>query len=90
MHEARLAFCRAIDHVKEQRWEAAVVCVLRGPGPAGEAFPHLNDATDFSRRQRDQYRHIARMLRPVLGVAITGPALALGLSRRRERRLGRG
>ena len=67
------------------------LCAFLGvPVPAGELFPHLNDATDFSRRQRDQYRHIARMLRPVLGVAITGPALALGLSRRRERRLGRG
>jgi hypothetical protein len=45
----------------KEGWEP--LCAFLGvPDPAGEPFPHLNDAIDFSRRQRDQYRHIARML----------------------------
>jgi hypothetical protein len=61
------------------------------PVPTDEPFPHLNDTADFSRRQQDQYRHIARMLLPALGAAAAGgvAALALGLSRRRGRRSAR-
>ena len=65
------------------------LCAFLGvPVPAGEPFPHVNDMADFSRRQREQYLHIARMLLPALGAAVTGGAagLILGLSRRRERR----
>ena len=61
------------------------LCTFLGvPVPAGEPFPHVNDTADFSRRQRDQYRQIARMLLPALGVAVAGGAagLILGLSRR--------
>jgi hypothetical protein len=59
--------------------------------PVGEPFPHVNDSADFSRRQRDQYRHIARKLLPVLGVTVAAGAAALTLafSRRRERRSAR-
>jgi hypothetical protein len=36
------------------------LCVFLGvPVPVDEPFPHVNDAADFTRRQRDQYRHIA-------------------------------
>ena len=49
--------------------------VSRGPGSAGEPFPHVNDATDFARRQQDQYRHIARMLLPALAATAAGGAL---------------
>jgi hypothetical protein len=61
------------------------------PIPVGEPFPHVNDSADFSRRQRDQYRHIARKLLPVLGVTVAAGAAALTLafSRRRERRSAR-
>jgi hypothetical protein len=64
------------------------LCSFLGvPVPADEPFPHLNDAADFSRRQRDQYRHIARMLLPALCAAVAGAAwLTLALSRWRERR----
>jgi len=68
----------------KEGWEP--LCAFLGvPVPVGEPFPHLNDAIDFSRRQRDQYRHIARMLLPALGAATSGgvAGLALGLSRRR-------
>ena len=68
------------------------MCAFLGvPVPVGEPFPHVNDSADFSRRQRDQYRHIARKLLPVLGVAVARGAtgVILGLSRRRERRPGR-
>src|SRR5918995_6544270 len=63
------------------------LCAFLGvPAPPGEPFPHVNDAIDFSRRQRDQYRHIAHMLLPALGAAAAGAAvLALSLSRRRGR-----
>ena len=74
----------------KEGWEP--LCAFLGvPVPAGEPFPHVNDAADFSRRQRDQYRHIARMLLPALGAAAAGgaAALVLGLSRRRERRSAR-
>ena len=51
------------------------LCAFLGvPVPADEPFPHVNDAADFSRRQRDQYRHIARMLLPALGAAVAGAA----------------
>jgi hypothetical protein len=62
------------------------------PVPAGEPFPHVNDTADFSRRQRDQYLHIARMLLPALGAAIAGGAagLVLSLRRLRGRRSARG
>jgi hypothetical protein len=71
-------------------WEP--LCAFLGVAvPADEPFPHLNDATDFSRRQRDQYRHIARMVLPAVGAVVAGGAagLVLGLSRRRERRSAR-
>jgi hypothetical protein len=69
------------------------LCAFLGvPVPVGEPFPHVNDAADFSRRQREQYQHIAHMLLPALGAAIAGgvAGLILGLSRRRERRSARG
>jgi hypothetical protein len=74
----------------KEGWEP--LCAFLGvPVPAGEPFPHVNDAADFSRRQRDQYRHVACMLLPALGAAAAGgaAALVLGLSRRRERRSAR-
>jgi hypothetical protein len=73
----------------KEGWEP--LCAFLGvPVPAGEPFPHVNDAIDFSRRQRDQYRHIARMLLPVLGAAAGGAAaLTLALRRRRARRSAR-
>ncbi len=67
----------------KQGWEP--LCAFLGvPVPDGERFPHVNDAADFSRRQRDQYQHIARMLLPALAAALAGAAagLALGFSRR--------
>jgi hypothetical protein len=79
-----------VFEVKEG-WEP--LCTFLGvPVPAGETFPHVNDAADFNRRQRDQYLHIARMMLPAVGAAIAGggSALALGLSRRGERRSPRG
>ena len=75
----------------KEGWEP--LCTFLGvPVPAGEAFPHVNDAADFNRRQRDQYLHIARMVLPAVGAAAAGgvAALALGLSRRGERRSPRG
>src|SRR5215207_6851284 len=73
----------------KEGWEP--LCVFLGvPVPADEPFPHLNDVADFSRRQRDQYRHIARRLLPALGATAAGAvALALALSRRRARRSAR-
>jgi hypothetical protein len=71
----------------KQGWES--LCAFLGvPVPVGESFPHVNDAADFTQRQREQYLHIARMLLPALGAAVTGGAvgLALGLSRRDEPR----
>jgi hypothetical protein len=80
---------RLLDFDVKEGWEP--LCAFLGvPVPAGEPFPHINDAIDFSRRQRDQYRHIARMLLPVLGAAAGGAAaLTLALRRRRASRLAR-
>jgi hypothetical protein len=75
----------------KEGWEP--LCAFLGvPVPAGEPFPHLNDAADFSRRQRDQYLQIALMLLPALGAASAGGAagLVLGLSRRRGKQSARG
>jgi hypothetical protein len=69
------------------------LCAFLGvPVPVGEPFPRLNDAVDFSRRQRDQYRHIVRRLLPALTAVVAGGAswLILSLSRRRERQSARG
>jgi hypothetical protein len=69
-------------------WEP--LCAFLGvPVPTGEPFPHVNDAVDFSRRQRDQYRHIARMLLPALGAAVGGAAALILALRCRERRSAR-
>ena len=69
----------------KEGWEP--LCAFLGvPVPAGEPFPHVNDAADFSRRQRDQYRHIARMLLPALGAAAGGAAALILALERRERR----
>jgi hypothetical protein len=69
------------------------LCAFLGvPVPVGEPFPHLNDAVDFSRRQRDQCRHIVRRLLPALTAVVAGGAswLILGLSHWRERQSARG
>jgi hypothetical protein len=73
----------------KEGWEP--LCAFLGvPVPMGEPFPHVNDSADFSRRQRDQYQHIARMLLPALCVVVAGAAaLAFGLSRRRGRQSAR-
>jgi hypothetical protein len=70
----------------KQGWEP--LCAFLGVSiPAGEPFPHVNDAADFNRRQRDQYVHIARMLLPALGAAAVGgvAGLALGPNRGAKR-----
>ena len=70
----------------KQGW--APLCAFLGvPVPEGEPFPHVNDAADFSRRQREQYLHIARALAPALGFVIGGGVLAASagpLARRPE------
>jgi hypothetical protein len=73
----------------KEGWEP--LCAFLGvPVPVGEPFPHVNDAADFSRRQRAQYQHIARMVLSALGAVAAGAAvLIFGLSRRRGRRLAR-
>jgi hypothetical protein len=71
----------------KQGWEP--LCTFLGvPIPTSEPFPHVNDAADFNRRQRDQYLHIARMLLPALGAGAAGgaTALALGFSHRGGKR----
>ena len=75
----------------KEGWEP-LCAFLEVPVPGGEPFPHVNDAADFSRRQRDQYWHIARMLLPALSAATAGGAvgLVLGLSRRRGKQSARG
>ena len=72
----------------KEGWEP--LCAFLGvPVPADEPFPHVNDAADFSRRQRDQYRHIARMLLPAVGIAIAGAVLASALAKKNGGRLPR-
>ena len=71
----------------KEGWEP--LCAFLGVAvPPHEPFPHVNDASDFNRRQRDQYMHIGRMLLPALGAAAVGgtAGLALGLNRRRGQR----
>jgi hypothetical protein len=71
----------------KEGWEP--LCAFLGVSvPTGEPFPHVNDTADFSRRQREQYQHIARMLLPAVGAAAVGGAVGmlLGLSRRRGMR----
>jgi Sulfotransferase domain len=73
----------------KQGWQP-LCAFLSVPVPAGEPFPHLNDSADFSHRQRDQYRHIVRMLLPALGAVVAGAAgLILGLRRLRARQSAR-
>ena len=75
----------------KQGWEP--LCAFLGvPVPPNEPFPHVNDASDFARRQRDQYIHVGRMLLPALGAAAAGGAagLAFGFSRRGGLRSPRG
>jgi hypothetical protein len=60
----------------KQGWEP--LCAFLGvPVPTDEPFPHVNDAADFSSRQRGQYLHIARSLLPALGFALAGGVVAL-------------
>ncbi|MDQ3228030.1 MAG: sulfotransferase family protein [Chloroflexota bacterium] len=67
----------------KQGWEP--LCAFLGvPVPTGEPFPHVNDAADFTRRQQDQYIHIARALLPAAGCAIAGGILALMLEIKRR------
>jgi hypothetical protein len=64
-------------------WEP--LCRFLGvPAPAGEPFPHVNDAADFARRQREQYTRIARALLPPVGFAIGGGVLGVMLGRIRR------
>ena len=75
----------------KEGWEP--LCAFLGvPVPVGESFPHVNDAADFARRQRGQYRAIARMLLPALGAAAAGGAagLALAMGRKWKRPVGQG
>ncbi|MCD6031922.1 MAG: sulfotransferase family protein [Thermomicrobiales bacterium] len=70
----------------KQGWEP--LCAFLGvPVPAGEPFPHVNDAADFSRRQQGQYLRLARVLAPALGFGLAGGALGLvlGVNRRRAK-----
>ena len=59
------------------------------PVPLGEPFPHVNDAADFSRRQREQYLALGRAFLPI-GGALVAAGLAIALSRRSGRRSARG
>ena len=69
----------------KQGWEP--LCAFLGVSvPQNEPFPHANDAADFSRRQRDQYRLIARALLPALGAAVVGGVAGLALRRSRQKR----
>lgn len=66
----------------KQGWEP--LCAFLGvPIPAGEPFPHVNDAADFAHRQRDQYLHIARALLPALAAMIAGGVAASVIGRGR-------
>lgn len=62
----------------KQGWEP-LCAFLDVPVPGGEPFPHVNDASDFARRQRDQYQVIGRALLPALGAAAAGAAVAFAL-----------
>jgi hypothetical protein len=65
----------------KQGWDP--LCAFLGlPVPAGEPFPHVNDAADFTRRQRAQYLHIARAMAPALGFALVGGMVAVAPGRR--------
>lgn len=65
------------------------LCAFLGvPEPVAEPFPHVNDAADFDRRQRDQYLFIARSLWPAAAAAIAGGVAGVLLGsvpRRREK-----
>lgn len=64
------------------------LCAFLGvPEPVGEPFPHVNDAADFDRRQRDQYLFIARSLWPAAAAAVAGgvTGVLLGSIPRRRR-----
>jgi hypothetical protein len=68
----------------KEGWEP--LCAFLGLRvPAGEPFPHVNDAADFSRRQQEQYLVIGRALLPALGFAVAGGALAVIAALSRER-----
>jgi hypothetical protein len=68
-----------------QGWEP--LCVFLGvPVPAGESFPHVNDAGDFDRRQSDQYLFIARSLWPAAAAAVAGGVAGVLLGRVPRRR----
>ncbi len=84
--EATIPARRLLVFDVKQGWEP-LCAFLAVPVPAGEPFPHVNAAADFTRRQRDQYLQIARALLPAVGAAAVGgiAGLMLGLSRRRER-----
>jgi hypothetical protein len=64
----------------KQGWDP--LCAFLGLRvPAGEPFPHVNDAVDFTRRQREQYLAIGRALLPALGFAAVGGLLTWALAR---------
>ena len=68
------------------------LCAFLGvPVPAGEPFPHVNDAADFARRQREQSIAIARMLLPALAAAGAGGAagIALGMAGDKNRSISK-
>ncbi len=76
--EATVAPERLLVFDVKQGWEP--LCAFLGvPVPHGEPFPHVNDAADFARRQRDQYQAIVRAFLPALGAAAAGAAVAVGL-----------
>jgi hypothetical protein len=77
-----------LTDIRAPGWEP--LCHFLGvPVPEGESFPHVNDDADFTRRQQEQYRAIARALLPARGVVATA-ALAVVLSRRFGKRSARG
>jgi hypothetical protein len=47
------------------------------PEPVGVPFPHVNDAADFERRQREQYTYFARSILPVAVAALAGGVAGL-------------
>ena len=67
----------------KQGWEP--LCAFLGvPVPDGEAFPHVNDAADFSKRQQGQYLRLARALAPAAGFAVAGGLVAVLLGLKRD------